>query len=95
MVMAFEGRKEIISDLAIKNELGFIGVPKNTERAKFLSDGFEQAFSRPDGILPSRHKTKRLPYGICTLVVSNTYLKQKMLVWIDQLPNMVLNVVAK
>lgn len=46
-------------------------------------------------VLPSRHKTKRLPYGICTLVVSNTYLKQKMLVWIDQLPKMVLNVGAK
>lgn len=42
-------------------------------------------------VLPSRHKTKRLPHGICTLVVSNTYLKQKMLVWIDQLPKIVLN----
>ncbi len=43
-------------------------------------------------VLPSRHKTKRLPYGICTLVLSNTYLKQKMIVWIDQLPKMVLNI---
>lgn len=42
-------------------------------------------------ILPSRHKERRLPHGICTLVVSNTYLKQKMLLWIDQLPKMVLN----
>lgn len=43
-------------------------------------------------VLPSRDKIKRLPYGICTVVVSNTYLKKKMLVWIDHLPKMVLNV---
>jgi len=42
-------------------------------------------------VLPSRHKTKRLPYGTCTILVSNTYLKKKMLFWIDQLPEMVLN----
>jgi hypothetical protein len=46
-------------------------------------------------VLPSRHKIKKLPFGICTIVVSNTYLKQKMLVWIDQLPKMVLNTVSK
>lgn len=46
-------------------------------------------------VLPSRHKTKRLPYGVCTLVVSNTYLKKKITVWIDQLPEMVLNTVPK
>ncbi|MFT5037058.1 MAG: hypothetical protein ACI9VM_000632 [Candidatus Azotimanducaceae bacterium] len=43
-------------------------------------------------ILPSRHKTKRLPYGTCTVLIANTYLKKKMLVWIDQLPQMVLNI---
>ena len=42
-------------------------------------------------VLPSRHKTKKLSYGICTIVTSNTYLKKKMLVWIDQLPKIVLN----
>jgi transcriptional regulator with XRE-family HTH domain len=42
-------------------------------------------------ILPSRHKTKRLPYGTCTIIVSNSYLKKKMLVWIDQLPKIILN----
>ena len=46
-------------------------------------------------VLPSRHKTRRLSYGTCTLVVTNTYLKQKMLVWIDQLPKMVLNIKLK
>lgn len=44
-------------------------------------------------ILPSRHKTKKLPFGTCTVLVSNTYLKRKMLLWIDQLPKMVLNTV--
>ncbi len=44
-------------------------------------------------VLPSRHKTKKLPYGTCTILVSNTYLKRKMLLWIDQMPKMVLNTV--
>ncbi|MEX2340858.1 MAG: helix-turn-helix domain-containing protein [Candidatus Paceibacterota bacterium] len=42
-------------------------------------------------VLPSRHKSKKVRYGMCTLLVTNTYLKKKMLVWIDRLPNMVLN----
>lgn len=44
-------------------------------------------------VLPSRHKTKKLPFGTCTILVSNTYLKRKLLLWIDQLPKMVLNTV--
>ena len=44
-------------------------------------------------VLPSRHKTKRLPYGTCTILVSNTYLKRKILFWIDRLPEIVLNIV--
>lgn len=46
-------------------------------------------------VLPSRHKTKRLPYGVCTVIVSNTILKKKMNIWIDQLPKIVLNTVSK
>lgn len=46
-------------------------------------------------VLPSRHKTKRLPYGTAMLVVTDTYLKTKILVWIDQLHEMVLNTVPK
>ena len=42
-------------------------------------------------VLPSRHKTKRLPYGVCTVVVSNTCLKKKMNLWIDRLNEIVLN----
>lgn len=46
-------------------------------------------------VLPSRHKTKRLPYGTCNVVVVNTYLKKKLMLWIDQLPEMVLNTVPQ
>lgn len=46
-------------------------------------------------ILPSRHKTRRLEYGTFTILVTNTYLKRKMLYWIDHLPEMVLNTVPK
>ena len=44
-------------------------------------------------VLPSRHKTKKLPYGTCTILVANTYLKKKFLLWIDQMPKIVLNMV--
>jgi len=44
-------------------------------------------------VLPSKHKTRRLPYGTCSVVLTNSYLKKKMTVWIDQLPEMVLNMV--
>lgn len=46
-------------------------------------------------VLPSLHKTKRLPYGICTVIVSNSYLKKKMTVWIDRLPKIILNEALK
>jgi hypothetical protein len=46
-------------------------------------------------VLPSRHKTKKLQYGTCSVIVSNTYLKKKILLWIDQLPKIVLNTVSK
>ncbi len=46
-------------------------------------------------VLPSRHKTNKLQYGTCSVIVSNTYLKKKMLLWIDQLPKIVLNTVSK
>jgi transcriptional regulator with XRE-family HTH domain len=46
-------------------------------------------------VLPGRHKSKKLQYGTCSVIVSNTYLKKKMLLWIDQLPKIVLNTVSK
>lgn len=46
-------------------------------------------------VLPSRRTSERSPYGTCTIVVTNTYLKKKLHVWIDQLPEMVLNTVPQ
>lgn len=37
-------------------------------------------------IIVGRHPVKRLNWGVCIVVVSNTYFKQKMLVWLDLLP---------
>ncbi len=36
-----------------------------------------------DIVLPSRHLTKRVPQGVCTITVSSSYLKEKMLTWLD------------
>jgi len=33
-----------------------------------------------------RHKTNRLSYGVCNIIVSSTYLKAKMLEWLRLLP---------
>lgn len=45
-------------------------------------------------VLPGRHKTKRLPYGVCTLVISNRYLKEKMIIWLNLLPRLLLDKVV-
>ena len=37
-------------------------------------------------IIQGRHKTKRIPYGVCYISVSSTYLKEKMRVWLNLLP---------
>jgi len=34
-------------------------------------------------IIGRRHKTHRLPYGVCTISITNKYLKKKILTWID------------
>jgi len=36
-------------------------------------------------IIKGRHKTRRLPYGVCYVTVSSTYLKEKMGVWLSLL----------
>ncbi|MBI1985002.1 MAG: hypothetical protein HYS60_02765 [Candidatus Wildermuthbacteria bacterium] len=37
-------------------------------------------------LIEGRHKTRRLPYGVCYITVCSTYLKQKMDVWLTLLP---------
>jgi len=39
-------------------------------------------------IIAGRHKTKRLGYGVCTVLVSSRYFKEKMLLWISLSPKM-------
>jgi len=36
--------------------------------------------------IQGRHKTKRLGYGVCSIYVSSTYFKEKMLEWLRLLP---------
>ena len=38
-------------------------------------------------VIKGKHKTKRVRYGVCNVGVSSTYLKQKMNVWLTQLPH--------
>lgn len=33
-------------------------------------------------IIHGKHKTNRLPYGVCMLAISSTYFKKKMLTWV-------------
>jgi len=37
-------------------------------------------------VITGRHATRRLGWGVCTISVSNTYFKQKMLEWMRLLP---------
>lgn len=66
----------------------------DTECKKYWSNYLNITHFHKTQVLPSRHKSRRLPYGICTLVVSSAYLKKKMTTWIDHLPEMVLNMVS-
>lgn len=45
-----------------------------------------QKIIRKIKIINGKHKTKRLHYGVCTVVVSSRYLKEKMLVWLSLFP---------
>lgn len=37
-------------------------------------------------VIQGRSKTARVPYGICTLSFSSRFLKEKMLIWMSELP---------
>jgi hypothetical protein len=37
-------------------------------------------------LIKGRHKTKRIPYGVCYVSISSTYLKEKMRIWLNLLP---------
>lgn len=44
--------------------------------------GIPLANFRKSMVIQGRHKTKRLSYGVCSVVVSSRYLKEKMLLWL-------------
>jgi len=37
-------------------------------------------------VIQGRHKTKRIPYGVCYVGVNSTYLKEKIRIWLSLLP---------
>lgn len=39
-------------------------------------------------IIEGRHKTKRLGHGVCTVLVTSRYFKEKMLLWVSLFPDM-------
>ncbi|MBM3257642.1 MAG: hypothetical protein FJZ05_00230 [Candidatus Nealsonbacteria bacterium] len=36
-------------------------------------------------VIQGRHKTKRIPYGVCYISISSTYLKEKLRLWLNLL----------
>ncbi len=46
-------------------------------------------------VLAERSDVSKKSYGSCSIVLTDTYLKKKIQVWIDHLPEMVLNTVPK
>lgn len=67
----------------------------DAECRKYWSSVTSLGYFHKTMVIPSRHKTRRLPYGTCTIITTNTYLKKKLLLWIDQMPKIVLNMVLK
>lgn len=37
-------------------------------------------------VIEGRHKTRRIPYGVCNVAATSTYLKEKMFIWLTLLP---------
>ncbi len=37
-----------------------------------------------------KYKTKRLHHGVCNVVVSSRYLKEKMIIWLSLFPDVVI-----
>jgi len=58
----------------------------NSERClKYWSKniGIEESNFFKPSFIKGKHKLKRLGYGVCTINVSDKYLKKKILVWLD------------
>ena len=53
--------------------------------------GVEQERFLKSILIQGRHKTRRLGHGVCSIFVSNTYFKVKMLEWLKLLPRELMN----
>lgn len=51
--------------------------------------GIGQTFFYKTQVIQGRHKTRRLGHGICVVEVSSRQLKEKILVWIKNMPQIV------
>ena len=60
-------------DLNIKKCLGYWVADTNIPLGNF---------TKPT-VIDGKHKTHRLPYGVCTISITNKYFKKKILTWID------------
>jgi len=51
------------------------------EKTGLLDKNFNKSI-----VIQGKHKTKRLPYGVCNVGTGSTYLKQKIFAWLTLLP---------
>ena len=52
--------------------------------------GLEDFVFNKSIVINGKHKTKRLHHGVCTVVVSSRYLKEKMIIWLSLFPDVVI-----
>ncbi|TSC86961.1 MAG: Uncharacterized protein G01um10148_66 [Parcubacteria group bacterium Gr01-1014_8] len=77
-----------IPDQKIKAALTIYPDLDEKECRKYWSwkSGIDETNFTKSMIIQGRHKTNRLSYGMCTILVTSTYLKVKMLEWLQTLP---------
>lgn len=65
---------------------------KEVECKKFWKKyaGLGSFFFNKSIVINGRHKTKRLHHGVCTVVVSSRYLKEKMIIWLALFSDVIL-----
>jgi hypothetical protein len=51
------------------------------KQSKLSNENFNKSI-----VIKGRHKTKRTRYGVCTVGICSTYLKEKIRVWLKMLP---------
>lgn len=64
-------------DNSIEESLNFWSKQINIEKQNFYKST----------VIEGRHKSRRLPHGVCTVGITNKYIKTKLLEWIKFLPS--------